>query len=134
MNKLIFILSICLLVNGCAGAALKSEWKEKRGYADSDIEEIMKQSKDYLSMQAKAQAASSAFDRSHETEANSRLKNIFCACVKKMGASCRSKEGSGIDRTLWVKANAVDFVMNGGHWGMTFEKNSMSVIDTDECN
>jgi len=127
------LVPLALLVSlaGCAGPQLKTEWKEKRGYKDSDIDAIMAQYKDYNSMKLRADQQSNALNSAPSIEANNRLRNVFCSCVKKMGDSCRTKEGANIDRTLWVKANAVDMTMVG--MSMNFETNSMSKIDPSEC-
>ncbi len=132
MSKKFALIIGLLVVAGCAGASLKSEWKEKRGYSDKDINAIMNQYKEYNDMMNGAKMSSNAFNSAPYHQAESRLRAVFCACAKKMGEACRKKEGASIDRSLWTKANAVDMTMIGT--AMTFETNSTSVIDPAECN
>jgi hypothetical protein len=131
MKKLLMIAMMITGVVGCAGSQLKNEWKGQRGYADSDVDAIMDQYKEYNQMKIKADLASNHFNTAPQDAAQSRLKNIFCSCVKKMGDSCRTKDGASKDHALWIKANAVDMAMKGN--SMSFETNSMSVIDPAEC-
>lgn len=133
MRKLL-ILVLAVVISGCAGASLKSDWKQKRGYSDADIDQIMAQYSDYGTLMAHAQVDSNAFNSSPTNEARARMKSIFCACVKKIGEACRQKPDglAKADKVLWIKANAADMAMVGN--STTFETNSMSVIDPAECN
>lgn len=132
MRTLILIL-MAGMIAGCAGASLKSDWKDKRGYSDQDINAIMDQYADYNKLMVSAQVSSNAFNSTPQVEARSRMRAIFCACAKKLGDKCREKPDGlpQADKTLWVKANAVDMAMIGN--SMTFETSGMSVIDPTEC-
>lgn len=132
MKTIILILMAGMLA-GCAGASLKSDWKNKRGYSDEDINAIMNQYSDYNKLMIGADVSSNAFNSAPQTEARSRMRAIFCACIKKLGDKCREKPDgvAQADKTLWIKANAVDMAMIGN--STTFETSSISVIDPAEC-
>lgn len=131
--RTLLLLIIAALLAGCAGAQLKSDWKNKRGYSDQDIDAIMAQYSEYSSDKARATVNSNAFNSAPYEEHRSRMKSIFCACAKKLGDKCREKPDglSGKDKSLWIKANAVDMDMIGSN--ASFETNGMSLIDTVEC-
>lgn len=131
--KTIILIVVAGMLSGCAGASLKSDWKDKRGYSDQDIDAIMNQYSDYNKLMVSAQVSSNAFNSTPQVEARSRMKAIFCACAKKLGDKCREKPDglAQSEKTLWIKANAVDMAMIGN--STTFETSSMSVIDPTEC-
>jgi hypothetical protein len=132
MNKLLLLAGL-LSLTSCAGAQLQSDWKEKRGYSDADVQLIMDQYKEYNMMMSSAQVSSNAFNSTPIVEAKGRLKNVFCACVKKIGEKCRKKPESltSDEKVLWVKANAVDMAYIGK--SASFEVSQNPVIDTAEC-
>lgn len=131
--KNLLLLILALSVTACAGASLKKDWKEKRGYSDQDIDSIMNQYGEYNQMNAQASVASNAFNSAPVTEARARLRKIFCACTKKIGEKCREKPDglAGPEKALWIKANAADMAFVGN--SMSFETNAMSTIDPAEC-
>ncbi len=47
MNMKYFTMILIVGLCGCSGAALKSEWKDKRGYSDADTQEIMSKMENY---------------------------------------------------------------------------------------
>ncbi len=137
MNRKYIVISGLILMNaitGCAVAKLGNEWKNERGYSDGDIDLIRRQFREYSSQMVAATQSSNAFNTAPVTETRNRLRNIFCACAKKLGDKCRQKPDgiSPSDKTLWVKANAVDMAMTG--LATTWETNGMTLIDPAECN
>lgn len=127
------IIFILTFVTGCAGAQLKSDWKERRGYSDADIAAIEYQSQGYKVLMMQSGATSNAFNSAPMIQTDNRLRAIFCSCVKKLGQKCREKSDglAAQDKELWIKANAVDMAILGQR--MTWEANPMTVIDPLEC-
>lgn len=119
-------------MTGCAGAQLKSEWKEKRGYSESDITAIDSQMSEYQRLLISASLASNAFNGGQpQHNARNQLKSIFCTCVKKMGDACRKSDGSHVDHDLWVKANAIDEAIASRE--NAFDAGPSMKIDLAEC-
>lgn len=132
MKKLVLLLVGALTLAGCAGQQLKSDWKDKRGYSEEDINLITEQYKEYAQMTNAAVISRSSVQ---SVNADNRLKSIFCSCVKKMGDQCRTRAPASMnpqDKTLWIKANAVDMAYVGQ--SMTWETSQHPVIDSAECN
>ena len=121
------------ILTGCSGAKLKTEWREQRGYSDADSQLAMNQMDEYNKRLIMANQASSRFDSAPMTNEQNRLRTVFCACVKKIGDKCREKPDglTGADKTLWVKANAVDMAFVASH--SAIDPGPAYKIDTSEC-
>lgn len=121
---------------GCAGAAIKKEFLEKRGYSQEDIKEIETQRQPYVDILAKGRVASNAFNTTEKVAAEGRVKAVFCSCYKKLGEKCTQKADglSKDDHVLWVKSNAAEMALAG----MSANDNPFDSqgyrLDTAECN
>ena len=132
MKNGIGLIVLAVIMSACAGQQLKSEWTA-RGYSESDQTLINAQAKEYFRAKFSANQESNAFNSAPRHAFDERMKSIFCACTKKIGDKCRQKPDglSAEEKSLWVKANAVD--MTAVAQSMGFETNAMSKIDPVEC-
>jgi len=119
-------------LGACAGQQIQNEWNS-RGYSKPDQDAILTQWKVYLQEKLSAERSSNVFNSSPKQEFNARMTKIFCGCYKKIGEKCRQKPDglSPEEKTLWIKANAVDY--NSVGTAMTWETTGMSKIDPVEC-
>lgn len=131
--KKIILLAMAIVLSSCAGQQLKSDWTQKRGYSKADVDLIMAQYKQYSSAYINAEVSSNAFNSTPKAQEENKLRRIFCACVKKLGDKCRQKpEGlSPEDKSLWVKANAVDMTMSSQTTALDY--GGPSLVDPAEC-
>lgn len=122
---------LAIALTGCSGAQLKTDWEGQRGYPENEIDAMMSQAKEYQRLLISAKMNSNAFNSAPYTDAQNRLRAIFCTCVKKMGNKCRDKSGMTVDRSLWRKANAVDMAFVMDHTAL--DSSPAYVIDPAEC-
>ena len=128
------LLSLMVIaILGCAGAKLKTEMAELRGYSTSEIDEIMSQMDTYKRRLFAARQATNAFDSGRERTEESNLKGLWCNCWKKLQKKCRQRpEGlTGDDRELWLKANAVEMAFASLETSLDTKPNTR--LDGDEC-
>lgn len=123
---------LTLTLSGCAGAKLARDLSDVRGYPEADVAAIKAKAQEYNRRLAWANTASNAFDSSPIQSEQAKLRNVFCACAKKMGEKCRTAEGAGVDRDLWIKANAVDLAFGMQSAGITSQI-TFSEVDPHEC-
>ncbi len=113
----LFILSlIAVAFTGCASmqSMMKSSFAKKAetmGVSAADIEAVDRQSSVYYGdYQRTASQKVGVNDQMLQTQVNAqmtKLTNIFCACVKKLGDKCQTNPAglSSSDKDAWVEGN-----------------------------
>jgi hypothetical protein len=131
--KNLIMLAVVMSLTGCAGAQLETEWKSQRGYSDADIAAIREQFNDYHQSNIVAGMQSNRFNSSPALHSQDRLKSIFCTCYQTIGDKCREKPDglNSEQRTLWIKANAVDLALLANHTAL--DPGPAPKVDTAEC-
>lgn len=129
------LLSVLIVLVGCASTSVRSDWKQKRGYSDEHFKEFSSHSDTYMRMIARGGVAGNAFNSTEKVAAEGRVRNIFCACVKKLGDRCRQNPDglAPADRELWAKSNGAEMALMGmARADNPFDSNA-GVVDTAEC-
>ena len=129
---------------GCAGGQLNKEYREVRGYSESEMAEIQKYKDDYVRLLARSRVSrpslaygASGPSTAEKLTAEGRVRQIFCTCWKKLGTKCKQKPTAltGEDRVLWAKSNAAESALIAmAANDMQFDAStSTAKIDEAEC-
>jgi hypothetical protein len=113
MIRFLFLTAIFISLSGCAGM-LKSSFAKKYeplGVSTGDIESVDRQSTVYYGdYQRTASQKFGVNDQMLQTQVTAqmtKITNIFCTCVKKLGDKCQSAPNglTGSDKEIWIKGN-----------------------------
>lgn len=128
---MLILLSFC----GCAGAQLESDMKDERGYSESDVSAIYKQTEKYKAYLLSAQLRSNRFNNASEIAAKEQLRKVWCNCYKKLGDGCRhpSRGIASVDYPVWLGANAVEMTFASQETSFEIASESTS-LDGAFCN
>jgi hypothetical protein len=135
MNRLLVVVLVTMtfLMVGCASHT-KKMWQD-RGYSEAEVKEIEPYTKQYIDLLAQGSSQANAFNTTPKAQSESRVRSIFCTCVKKLGKKCQQRpvDLKGDDRVLWAKSNASESALKAiSQAENPFQ--SESVIDLAECN
>lgn len=84
---------------------------------------------------AKGSSQSNAFNSTPKAQSESRVRSIFCGCVKKLGKKCQQKptDLKGDERFMWAKSNAAESALKAiSQAENPFQ--SESSVDPAECH
>jgi hypothetical protein len=129
--KLIYTVTVCILMTGCSIAKLEKEMTEQRKYSPSEMSAIRAQGQKYgerFTPNLFQEVSRDEFERGFAD-----MKVIFCKCHKSIGIKCRESSESltAEQKNLWIKANAAEFAI--ARIQDLNQDQKVSEIDPDTC-